>query len=57
MTIEQTVDISANRRLTIDVPPEIPSGRVVLAFTPASPEQAEAEQGFDRDAEYRRRKA
>jgi hypothetical protein len=41
MTIEQTVEIPASlasngkRRLTIDVPPEVPAGRVVLSFTPA----------------------
>ncbi|MDR1429474.1 MAG: hypothetical protein LBI85_04220 [Spirochaetaceae bacterium] len=35
MTIEQTVEIPADRRLTIEVPPEIPAGRVILAFTPA----------------------
>jgi hypothetical protein len=35
MTIEQTVEIPADHRLVIEVPPEIPAGRVVLAFTPA----------------------
>ena len=35
MTITQTVDIPESRRLVIDVPPEIPAGRTVLAFTPA----------------------
>jgi hypothetical protein len=34
MTIQQTVDIPASRRLTIEVPREIPMGRVMLAFTP-----------------------
>ena len=34
MTITQTVDIPANRRLTIDVPPQIPAGPVILSFTP-----------------------
>jgi hypothetical protein len=57
MTIEQTVDIPASRRLTIEVPPEVPVGRTILAFTPvpAVPpvETAEAES----DAEYHRRKA
>jgi hypothetical protein len=33
MTIEQTVEIPADRRLVIEVPPEIPAGRAVLAFT------------------------
>jgi hypothetical protein len=35
MVIEQTVDIPASRRLTLDVPREVPAGRVVLRFTPA----------------------
>jgi hypothetical protein len=34
MIIEQTIEIPASRRLTIDVPPEIPAGRVVISFTP-----------------------
>jgi hypothetical protein len=37
MTITQTVDIPADHRLVIDVPREIPAGRTILAFTPASP--------------------
>ena len=36
MTITQTVEIPANRRLTIEVPPQIPVGRVILTFTPAT---------------------
>ncbi|MDR1445848.1 MAG: hypothetical protein LBI90_03010, partial [Treponema sp.] len=35
MTIEQTVEIPANHRLIIEVPPEIPAGRAILAFTSA----------------------
>ena len=35
MIIEQTVDVPANRRLTLNVPPEIPVGKVILTFTPA----------------------
>ena len=35
MTITQTVDIPADRRLVIDVPREIPAGRAIIAFTPA----------------------
>ncbi|MCL2069666.1 MAG: hypothetical protein FWH19_01605 [Treponema sp.] len=35
MTITQTVDIPADRRLIIDVPKEIPAGRTILTFTPA----------------------
>jgi hypothetical protein len=34
MTIEQTVDITADRRITIEVPPRIPTGRtnVIIQF-------------------------
>lgn len=32
----QTVEIPASRRLTIDVPREVPEGKVILTFTPAS---------------------
>jgi hypothetical protein len=39
MTIEQTVEIPANHRLTLDVPREIPAGRAVLAFTPVPASQ------------------
>ena len=45
MTITQTVDIPASRRLTIDVPSEIPTGPVILAFTPASDQKSDAETG------------
>ena len=41
MTIEQTVEIPANHRLTLDVPREIPAGRAVLAFTPAPAERTD----------------
>ena len=36
MNITQTVEIPVNHRLTIDVPPEVPAGSVILIFTPAS---------------------
>jgi hypothetical protein len=32
---EQTVEIPPSRRLTIDVPPEVPAGRIILTFRPA----------------------
>jgi len=35
MTITQTVDIPADRRLIIDVPHEVPLGPAILSFTPA----------------------
>jgi DNA-damage-inducible protein J len=34
MIIEQTVEIPADRRLTINVPSEVPTGTVILTFTP-----------------------
>jgi len=36
MTISQTVEIPDNHRLTIDVPRNVPSGPVILTFTPAN---------------------
>ena len=54
MTIQQTVDIPVSHRLTIEVPREVPAGRVVLAFTP----EGEIPSGGSRDTpEYLRRKA
>ena len=35
MTITQTIKIPADRRLTIDIPREIPTESVVLTFTPS----------------------
>ena len=35
MIITQTVEITSIRRLTIDVPPEIPEGLAILTFAPA----------------------
>ena len=34
MTITQTIDIPADRRITLEVPPQIPMGQVVLTFAP-----------------------
>ena len=36
MTITQTVEVPVDRRLTIEVPRDIPTGPVVLTFTPAA---------------------
>jgi len=38
MMIAQTFEIPANRRLTVDVPREIPGESVILTFTPAKTE-------------------
>ena len=45
MTITQTVEIPVSHRLTIDVPREIPTGSVILTFTPAKAERIK-ERGF-----------
>jgi hypothetical protein len=34
MTIEQTIEIPIDHRLTLEIPPEIPAGRTILTFTP-----------------------
>ena len=36
MKIEKTVEIPSNRRLFVDVPPEVPVGKAILTFTPAT---------------------
>jgi len=41
MTITQTIDIPADRRITLEVPREVPTGRTTIAFTPASPAKTE----------------
>ena len=38
MTITQTVEIPPDRRLTLEVPREVPTGPVVLSFTPVNAE-------------------
>jgi len=38
MSITQTVEIPVDHRLTIDVPREVPAGKVILTFTPAKNE-------------------
>ena len=38
MTITQTIDIPADRRITLEIPREVPTGAVVLTFTPAKTE-------------------
>ena len=42
MTITQTVFVPENRRLIIEVPREVPSGQVILTFTPKAAEQEPA---------------
>jgi len=38
MSITQNVEIPADRRLIITVPKEVPTGSVILTFTPAKTE-------------------
>ena len=38
MITTQTIVVPANHQLTIDVPPEVPTGPVILTFTPAEAE-------------------
>jgi hypothetical protein len=45
MSITQTVEIPASRRLTIDVPPEVPLGPVDLIYKPATGQKAEQKHG------------
>ena len=35
MAITQTIEVPADRRITLEVPQEIPVGKTVLTFTPA----------------------
>jgi hypothetical protein len=37
MPIQKTVENPVSRRITVDVPKEIPVGPVILTFTPAKP--------------------
>jgi len=39
MTITQTIYIPAYRRITLEVPREVPTGRTIIAFTPAKAEE------------------
>ena len=48
MTITQTVEIPDSRRLTIDVPREVPTVPVILTFTPAASQRSEkTDDGLD----------
>ena len=52
MTITQTVDIPASRRITLDVPLQIPAGRTIIAFTPISAKNADIDVKYNsRDVE------
>jgi hypothetical protein len=51
MTIEQTVEIPVSHLITIEVPPEIPAGKVILTFTPAAEPKVAAGDGLDFEGE------
>jgi hypothetical protein len=53
MVIEQTVEIPASRRLTIEVPPEVPVGKTMLTFTPV-PELSSAARGQSKNEAFRK---
>ena len=46
MTITQTIDIPASREITLKVPPEVPVGKTIIAFTPAKTETPKGRLGF-----------
>jgi len=46
MSVTQTVEVPDSHRLTIDVPPEIPAGPVVLTFTPKAAQKSGERGGF-----------
>jgi len=46
MSITQTVEIPVNHKLTIDVPPEVPTGPVILTFTPQATAKSGERGGF-----------
>jgi hypothetical protein len=35
MVIEQTVEIPADHRIILEIPPEVPAGKTILTFSPA----------------------
>ena len=42
MTITQTVEIPADRRVMIEIPREVPTGSVILSFTTPAPTETES---------------
>ena len=53
MSVTQTVEIPANRRLIIDVPQEVPTGKTILTFTPAADAASDDESVCPICAKYR----
>jgi hypothetical protein len=50
MTIEQTVDIPADRRITIEVPPKIPTGRINIIIHFPVPANTQSEETTAKDS-------
>jgi hypothetical protein len=39
MSVTQTIEVPASRRVTLEIPREIPMGQVILTFTPKAAAQ------------------
>jgi len=50
MTVEQIVDIPANRRIALKVPRTVPVGKTILSFTPVSAQAADISTGTAEEA-------
>jgi len=50
MTIVQTVDITADRRITIEVPPKIPTGRTNVIIQFPAPADTQLERNATKDS-------
>jgi hypothetical protein len=50
MTIQQTIEIPVDHRLTLEVPREIPAGKAILTFTPAPKIPAAVKPGNEKQA-------
>ena len=57
MSITQTVEITASRRITVDVPQEVPLGKAILTFTPAPVDRKPVQRSEVRDIEIINRNA
>ena len=51
MSVTQTVEIPASHRLTIDVPPEVPTGQAKIIFFPISADKEKIQKSEARDIE------
>jgi hypothetical protein len=53
MTLEQTIDIPVNRRITIEVPPQIPTGRTNVIIQFPVPAETQSEETIPKDSKIR----